>query len=456
MSQSSLFGTPTYRVSQLAEEIKLFLTEAFPSIWVIGEIQRLRRSQRGHVYFELVEKGSGDQIVGRLEAVLWRGNAQRVREQLGSSDQALTEGAEIRCRARVDFYPPAGRLQISVEEVDPMFSLGRLELRRRETLAALAAADLLHRNQERVLSTLPLRVGLVTSHGSAAYHDFLATLKESPYGFDLLLVHASVQGGTAEREVSSALHFLARQSLDVTVLIRGGGSRSDLAAFDSRRIAEAVARHPFPVLTGLGHEIDRSVSDQVAHTAVKTPTGAAEFLVRRVERSEAELAVIVGQITALALKTVQSGGVALRQAQLRLASIGFRTQRESNRLRELTRLLDLVVRQRVLGAVQQLEGLRNRVLREAPRRASSGERRRLEMGRRLVRSATQRLEQSSRDVEARERLRRQLAPERILERGFSITRSSEGRLLREASELSVGDEMVTTLPVGTLRSRVEG
>src|SRR4029078_7543944 len=119
---------------------------------------------------------------------------------------------------------------------------------------------------------------------SAAYHDFLSCLRESGYGFRVIFFHAAVQGKEAEREVVSALRALAGLDVDCAVLIRGGGSRTDLAAFDSRAIAEAVARAPLPVLTGLGHEIDQSISDLVAHTALKTPTKVAELLVDAVRR----------------------------------------------------------------------------------------------------------------------------------------------------------------------------
>ncbi|HEY0782049.1 MAG TPA: exodeoxyribonuclease VII large subunit, partial [Thermoanaerobaculia bacterium] len=275
---------PTYSVSQLCGEVRDFLAEAFPAVWVVGEAQRVRPSQRGHLYFELVEKGERDEIVGKLEAVIWKMDFQKVRRLLAASGQELQDGLQIRVRGSLDFYAPAGRLQLCVREVDPAFGLGLLERRRRETLAALTAAGLLERNRALPLPDLPLRIALITSHGSAAYHDFLSGLRDSGYGFRVLFVHASVQGKEAERDVVSALAALAGRAatIDLAVLIRGGGARSDLAVFDSRAIAEAIARAPFPVLTGLGHEIDTSIADLVAHTAVKTPTKAAELLVERV------------------------------------------------------------------------------------------------------------------------------------------------------------------------------
>jgi len=122
---------PTYSVSQLCGEIREFLGEAFGGLWVAGEAQRVRLSARGHLYFELVEKGDGDEITGKLEAVVWKTDLARVRKVLGAGSQPIAEGVQIRCRGSVDFYAPGGRLQLCVREVDPAFTLGQLERRRR-------------------------------------------------------------------------------------------------------------------------------------------------------------------------------------------------------------------------------------------------------------------------------------------------------------------------------------
>ncbi|KAB2950622.1 MAG: exodeoxyribonuclease VII large subunit, partial [Thermoanaerobaculia bacterium] len=279
----------TWSVSELGRQVQELVREAFDSVWVAGEIARFRPSASGHQYFDLVEKGEGDRIVGTLQAVVWRGEWARLRPVLERAGERLADGLAVRCRVTLDFYPPGGRLQAQVREIDPTFTLGELERRRRETIAGLEASGLLAANRARALPELPLAIGLVSSQGSAAYHDFLATLAESGFGFRVLFVHAAVQGAEAEREVVSALELLGAAPVDAIALVRGGGSRTDLAAFDSRAVAEAVARSPKPVLTGLGHEIDVSVADLTAHRAFKTPTKVAEFLVARL--AEGEIAV---------------------------------------------------------------------------------------------------------------------------------------------------------------------
>ena len=284
-----------------------FLGEAFSSVWVVGEAQRVRPSGRGHVYFELIEKGDRDEIVGKLDAVIWKGDYLKVQRLLAASEQKLVDGVQVRCRGSLDFYAPSGRLQRCVREVDPAFTLGLLERRRRETLAALTAAGLLEKNRGLPLAELPLSIALITSHGSAAYHDFLSGLVESGFGFRVIFFHAAMQGRESEREVVSALAALAGLPVDCAVLIRGGGSRTDLAAFDSRAIAEAIARAPFPVLTGLGHEIDQSIADLTAHTAFKTPTKVSEFLIERVARADAAVEDLYRRLLREAMEPLRAG-----------------------------------------------------------------------------------------------------------------------------------------------------
>ncbi len=448
------FAEETYAVSDLCEELKTFLTSAFGSVWVAGEVQRVKESQRGHLYFELVEKGEGDAIVAKLDCVVWRTDHQRVRRLLTESGQAIAEGLTMRCRGGVDFYPPGGRLQLIVREVDPLFTAGLLAQRRQETLEALAQAGLMERNKAFALPELPLAIALVTSHGSAAYHDFLSTLGESGYGFRVTFVHASVQGKDAERELVSALAALHGAAIDCAVLIRGGGSRTDLAVFDSRPVAEAVATAPFPVLTGLGHEIDQAIADMVAHTALKTPTKAAEFLIERVARADQRLGLVARDLRRESLERLRRGREALGSAERGVALARTRLAAAGARLGEISRALGRTGRLRLRGARGDVAGLAARLAAVAPRLL---ERRRGEpdlAARRLVAAARSRLREVEVGLSGLERLTHDLAPQRTLERGFSITRGPSGRALRRAREVALGEEITTRLAGGTLASRV--
>ena len=446
---------PTYSVSQLCGEVKAFLGEAFASLWVVGEAQRVRPSQRGHLYFELVEKGQDDEIVGKLEAVIWKTDLARIKRLLAGSDQQIAEGMQVRCRGSLDFYGPTGRLQLCIREVDPVFTLGHLERRRRETLAALTASGLLEKNRTLPFPDLPLRLALITSAGSAAYHDFLSGLRESGYGFQVVLLHAAMQGREAEREVVSALGALAGLAVDCAVLIRGGGSRSDLAVFDSRRIAEAIARAPLPVLTGLGHEIDQAIADLVAHTALKTPTKTAEFLVEQIRQREARLVELRRALRREALEPLRNARESLGRAERGLDLARLRLKAAGARLDEYSRAFGRLGRSALRAATRKEAELATRLGNAARRRVEAGWNTRQVLGERLAASARGRLREMEARLSGLGRLCSQLAPERTLERGFTLTRDVEGRLLSRPDQVAAGDRIVTRFASGELRSRVE-
>lgn len=452
-------GDGSYTVSQINEEIRDVLAETFPLVWVVGEAQRVRPNRSGHLYFELVEKGQGDRIVGKLDAVVWRTNHERLRRTLGASGQEIGEGQQLRCRGRIDFWAPGGRLQFVINDIDPLFTLGHLERRRRETLKALAAAGLLELNQSVPLPTVALKIGLITSEESAAYHDFLAGLVASAYGFRVFFVHAATQGREAEREVASALSLLGSspfaQDLDLIALIRGGGSRSDLAVFDSRAIAEAVARCPLPVLTGLGHEIDVAIADRVSHRAFKTPTMVAEFLANRVVEADQNITFCEESLVRLAQDKVRRAEEQLRRSERLAQTARLRLQSAAQTLGDLGRTLARLSHRRLQETTRLTDGLERRLGQGAPR--IIGRQRHLpeQILHRIVDVASGRLRQADTRLQGLSRLCHELAPERILERGFSLTHTAAGDILRDPDQVTPGDALTTRVAGGTLKSRVE-
>lgn len=454
-SGADLFASETYTVSQLGRELQALLREAYASVWVQGEIARLKTHASGHVYFELVEKGDGDAVVGKLDAVLWKGDAARVRAQLERYDQRLSEGVAIRCRVAVDFYPPHGKLQVQVREIDPVFTLGALARRRAETLAELERTGLLDANRALALAPLPLSIGLVTSQGSAAYHDFVATLAESGYGFRVLFVHAAVQGAESERAVASALELAAAAGVDAIALVRGGGARSDLAAFDSRAIALAVARSPVPILTGLGHEIDESVADRVAHAAFKTPTKVAEFLVARLEGAELAAERLRARLAAAGRLPLARAAAALADAERRFVGARGRLAGLALRLAALARALASIAPVALRAAADRRRATALRLARAAPRSLERAERARRLAAARLASTARGRTATAAARIDGLVRLVAGLGVARTLARGFSVTRDEAGRALRDPSEVGPGARLTTQLSGGSLSSRVE-
>ncbi|MGH9182665.1 MAG: exodeoxyribonuclease VII large subunit, partial [Acidimicrobiales bacterium] len=274
---------PTFGVGEIAARLTRAVGAAFPTeVWVRGEVDGLRPpNARGHVYFTLCERRSRRGPTTTLGVALFRAERLQIERQLRAwPGFALADGVEVRVRGRVQYG--YGRVQLVVSAVDALHTLGRLAAARERVRATLAAEGLLEANRRLPLPAAPLHVGLVASAGSAACQDAIAELTASGFGFRVALADTQVQGTGAEASVVRALAVLGHRRPDVVLVVRGGGSRTDLATFDSERIARAVAAMAVPVLTGIGHEIDTSLTDEVAHAAHKTPTACAAALCARV------------------------------------------------------------------------------------------------------------------------------------------------------------------------------
>jgi exodeoxyribonuclease VII large subunit len=428
---------PTFSVGELTALVSDAVRQAFPvQVWVRGEVQNLKRSSAGHTYFSLVEKaGRGDRVQARLECALFRDDRRAVDRALAEVPGAeLGDDVEVRIRGRIAVYPAQGRLQLVMTAIDPVFTIGGIAANRERVLRALSAEGLLDHNARLPLPAVPLRIGLITSEGSAAYHDFVHELETSAFAWQIVLVDVRVQGAAAARRIAWALRELAQLDLDAVVLVRGGGSRADLAPFDTELVARAVAAMPVPVLVGVGHETDRSVADEVAHTACKTPTACAQVLVHQVRGFLATLDAAAHRVlararsrTALAAQELDGAIQRVRRdASAAVARAGAHVERRHGRMQELgqRRTRDAAV-----------------MLRERERA--------------LVSMAGHHLERATLRLDAGEASVRALDPRRVLERGYTITRTADGRVLRRAGDVGAGAELVTELASGRVTSRVE-
>ena len=267
------------------------MDEAFGSgVWVSGEIDSITRPRSGHVYFDLVERPQraepGAPPIASVSVVLFRDDKERVNATIKGHGNTIrmANGVKVRVQGMLDFYPRRGQLQLRMIAIDPAHTLGALAADREALLKALATEQILRRNAGVALAPVPLRVGLVTSVDSAAHADMLKVFSTSGFAFqDPSRSTLRWQGADAPAEIAAAIGAVAGAGVDVVVLARGGGSRTDLVAFDHELVARAVAMCERPVFTGIGHETDRSVADETAHTACSTPTAAARAVVQRVE-----------------------------------------------------------------------------------------------------------------------------------------------------------------------------
>jgi exodeoxyribonuclease VII large subunit len=453
---------PTWSVAEVGEAVAVALGRAFPDeVWVRGVIRNLSRGRGGIVWFDLIEPAPGGDLskppLATLPVVLFDDARRQVNARLGAVGNAvrMVDGTEVRVRGRPGYWPRGGRLQLQMSDIDPDFTLGRLAADRERLLRRLDAEGLLGRQAGLPPPLVPLRLGLVTSAGSAAEHDVLDELRRSGIGFRVIRADVRVQGYNAARSVAWGLGAVAARGIDAVLLVRGGGATTDLAAFDSELIARTIAGLDVPVLTGIGHDIDRTIADEVAHAAYKTPTACAQAVVDDVRAFERR-AVGVWQDIAVAVRR------RLRGEAVRLSTCG-RHVAVATRQGLAAADRDLAgrpprVRRSATGALDQSA----RLLARSAGRTSSSSRGHLRgresalavVGQRLAHRPPRLVAAAAHDLDRLEAQVRALDPARTLARGWSITRDAGGRVLRSAADVAEGDALTTTLADGDIRSTV--
>ncbi len=421
MSNGTLFddtiagGAPerTYGVNELNESIARSIARAFPDeVWVTGEIASFGRTRgRQHRYFELVEKESGaNRIKATLPVALLGWNADRVEADLAQAPGLMIDdGIEVRIRGRLGYFSRFGRLSIEMTGIDATFTMGRMAAARARILDRLERKGLLDKNGALDVSLLPLHIGVITSIDSAARHDFVHELSASGIGFHVDVIDARMQGRDTDATVLSALRLFRHMKPDVVAIVRGGGSRSDLAWFDSEPLARMIADMPIPIFTGIGHEIDDSVVDRVAHSSFKTPTAVAAAIVARVSKQR-------GRIEAAAVELCSRSNRIISAVDAHLSSAG-------HRLYEATRSgLDIAA----LNIDRKTYSL-------------------VSVARRSLETAGHRLDLATVRVDARD-------PAATLARGFTLTHDATGATVTAASTVCKGDALTTYFADGVVES----
>ncbi len=429
---------PTWSVAELHDAVNGLLGHAFgDEIWVEGELCNFTRSANGHVYFDLVDPDhAGPHQRPQLAVALFSRERMAVNRYLTRRGGSIRmgDGVRVRIRGRLAIYEARSTIQLRMSWIDPDHTLGVMGRERDQLLAALAADGSLARNGRIDLPAVPLHVGLVTSVGSAAHADALGELRASGLGFRVTVVDTRTQGPVAGSMVAAGIRAVDGTEVDVVLVVRGGGARTDLLAFDTEPVARAIAGASRPVFTGIGHEIDRTVADEVAHSSHKTPTAAAAAVVALVRRTSTELHDLRAQIDAATRGR-------LVRATDQLDRLSARAGRGA---------------QRHLGRdAQLLDHLSGRIASGARRQLDEGH---AELGRRRVRLAPvarrglDTVDASLTSLTARVRAQ---DPEVLLARGWTITRDQRGRAIDLADPPAPGDRIVTTVAGGTVVAIVD-
>jgi exodeoxyribonuclease VII large subunit len=406
-------GVRTYSIAELAEEINDVLRDYFDEgLWVWGEISGIS-TKNGNTYFSLVDADDGGRKV-QVNVNLWKRDLLKMQPTLVKSGLALNNGIKVRIFGELDYYAGFGKLSLVMRGIDPNYTLGDIALQREELVRKLKASGAYHRNRETTLSPVPLRLGLVGSKGTAGITDFLEQIKDSGIGFDVSISSVTVQGDTAPSEVSGAIRdFGRRNDIDVIVVVRGGGGKTDLSTFDSESIAMAIADSPIPVFTGIGHDVDSHIADEVAYRSLMTPTACAIELIDLVRRYVEASEDAWREVSSLATRVLDEAGHTLGKLA---REIGVRT------LTAVTR------------ADERLDDRVGRLQRRAP----------------------QILSECALAIDNLEKRVALLDPANVLARGWSITRTADGRVVRSVADVTTGDTLVTTTGDGSVTSNVTG
>ncbi len=471
-------------VRQVNDAISDAIGQAFPrTIWVRGEVQRFPHdaAQRKHLYFELQETGGSGAAEYQIAMALMGWDRQRYgldRYVDGTDpDFQITNKLEVCLECKVDFYAKFGKISLKIVGVDKTFALGKLEARRRETLAYLTERGLLKKNSELQMPDLPLRIGLITSAESAAHHDFMTGIAASGWAFEVSLCGARMQGEMLQDEVIAALVMHQANLVDVIVITRGGGSRADLSWFDQRDLAVAIAESPVPVITAIGHEIDTSIADLVAHHSCKTPTAAAENLVEIIDNAARRLddvaagllaiitsrldeagrrLLVVEQLPGKAIRILLRSRLGVQDLAGRLMHrVGGNLAGRRENLSHLAARLHTGAHRVILQNDGLLLGVGPRLSRATLRRLSTAERELVQQETRLVREAPKPALAAHLQVAQLAEKTRLLDPVRLLARGYSLTVDSEGKTVTNAAWLAAGDSILTQFAKGQVRSIVQ-
>ena len=413
---SSDYEIPSFSVLQLGNFLKDGLNSLFPQdFWIEGQISNFRIVPKsGHAYFDLIDPVSeqGSQPMGKFSVALW--NSQRLeidRTLQNKSELILANDINVKILAHLDFWPPGGRLQLIMRDVDPQFTFGHLAQEKEKLLQILKIEGLTEKNKLHVIPSPALNVALITSVGSAAYADFCDELLNSNFSFNVFARDTRMQGEGSASDIEEGLQIVTSYQPDVIAIIRGGGSTSDLLSFDSESLARAIANSSIPIFTGIGHEIDQSIADIVAHTSYKTPTACAIGLVETVDEFIEKILKIKTNI------------INLSHNKISLA--------QSNHVNLYSRTTT-IAKASLLNSNENLKGIKERIVLIAP-------------------SIIKRNESKLDGFEDQIRV---LDPKRLLARGWSITRTQNGEIISSTKNLFNGDEIETIFENGTVKSTI--
>lgn len=447
-------------LTELQLIIKDSLYLALPDMyWVMAEISEIKENYNGHCYLELVEKHPDEiSIRSRVKAVIWSSRFRFLKSFFeNSTGESLREGLKILVRVKIEYHEIYG-LSLVINDIDPAFTLGEMALKRQQILKKLEEEGVLTMNKDLDFPVVPQRIAVISSRNAAGYTDFMNHLIENSYGyvFYTALIETPMQGNETEAGVINALEKIAGhlELFDLAVIIRGGGSQTDLSWFDNYNIAYYITQFPLPVITGIGHEKDLSVADIVAYRSLKTPTAVADYLIECMNNAENRLIEMSNNIIDKSRLKLEESKIRIDSSRLKLIPIA-RTMISEFKEELSGIIIDMINtgKEYIMRAGLFPANHKSRLI--------SGTRSHLSVDSSLLTGRKQSLVSHSRSclnnmnnkVVVLENSLKILDPENVLKRGYTIT-SLNGKIIKKRIQLKKDDLINTRFSDGSVNSRV--
>jgi exodeoxyribonuclease VII large subunit len=447
-------------LTELQLIIKDSLYMSFPDMyWVIAEISELKENSAGHCYLELIEKQTDDKNVkARAKAIIWSSRYRFLKSYFeNTSGEQIREGMKVLVKVRIEYHELYG-LSLLISDIDPAFTIGEMALRRQQIIKRLEEEGILNMNKEVPFPLLPQRIAIISSVTAAGYSDFINQLSGNSYGYVYYtaLFESPMQGIETEGGIIKAFERIAEKTdlFDVVVIIRGGGSQTDLSWFDNYNIAYYITQFPLPVITGIGHDKDMSVTDLVSSSALKTPTAVADFLIDRAAEAENHILAMFSSIRDQTENIIKNRLALLDIIKNKLVplvsyTVTEKRKRLSEKIFELITLGKEFTHKAALSQANQ----NSRLL--------SSTRTKLDLSKSDLERSCKNLKNISKNyldlyfgrVNFLENTISILNPENVLKRGYTIT-SVNGKILKVKQNLKADEIIDTQFSDGTIKSKI--
>ncbi len=447
-------------LTELQLIIRDALYMALPDMyWVIAEISEIKENYAGHCYLELIEKHPEEKNArARVRAIIWNKRYLFLKSFFENvTGEQLKEGMKILVRIKIEYHELYG-LSLIISDIDPSFTIGEMALKRQMIIKKLEDEGVFTMNKELIFPLIPQRVAIISSKSAAGYSDFMnhLTTNSYEYAFYTSLFETTMQGKETEQSVIKALDRIADHidMFDVVTIIRGGGSQSDLSWFDSYNIAYHITQFPLPVITGIGHEKDLTVTDMVAFKSLKTPTAVADHLIECIAETEGQLETLATQISDVSYMIIEEYHKRLETFSMKLiptAKLMVSNQKEelSNRIIEMISYgRELIARASLIPATQ-ISLLISRAGHRSTVTSMMIENKRNELKNKSTGYVAKMLDRTD-GMKNRLKI---LDPKGVLNRGYTIT-SLNGKIVKSIMDVKPDEIIDTLVKDGLIKSKV--